>query len=175
MAVNRSHVALPWFLSNLARAHAELGHFDDAWRCIDEALTEIGTTKEKWHEAEVNRIAGEVALLSAEPDAAKAEAYLEHALAVARAQQAQSWPVWHVQQPLCKHTDLRMYAYANLLEAATLPSTLNRCLAWQMPTHISSVRRWRNSAQVGLADTFVELDPLVVGDTKPKFKGGCGE
>ena len=90
MAVNSSHVALPWFLSNLARAHAELGQFDDAWRCIDEALTAIGTTKEKY-EAEVNRVAGEVALLSAEPDAAKAEAYLEHALAVARAQQAQSW------------------------------------------------------------------------------------
>jgi predicted ATPase len=40
---------------------------------------------------EVNRIAGEVALLPAEPDAAKAEAYFEHALSVARAQQAKSW------------------------------------------------------------------------------------
>jgi hypothetical protein len=57
----------------------------------------IGSIGLPWHEAEVNRIAGEVALLSAEPDAAKAEAYLEHALAVARTQQAKSWPVWHVQ------------------------------------------------------------------------------
>ena len=41
--------------------------------------------------AEVHRIAGEIALMSPEPDAAKAEAYLERALAVARRQQAKSW------------------------------------------------------------------------------------
>ena len=34
---------------------------------------------------------GEIALLSVEPDAAKAVSYFEHALAVARAQQAKSW------------------------------------------------------------------------------------
>ena len=82
---------MPWFLSNLARAHAELGQLDDAWRCIGEALTAIETSKEKWYEAEVNRIAGEVALQSVEPDAAKAEAYFERALSVARQQQAKSW------------------------------------------------------------------------------------
>ena len=41
--------------------------------------------------AEVNRIAGEIALMQASPDAAKAEAYFERALAVARKQQAKSW------------------------------------------------------------------------------------
>ena len=49
------------------------------------------TTKERWFEAEVNRMAGEIALKSPEPDAAKAEAYFERALAVARQQQAKSW------------------------------------------------------------------------------------
>jgi class 3 adenylate cyclase/predicted ATPase len=78
-------------LSHLARAHAELGHVDDAWRCIGEALTGIETTKERWCESEVNRIAGNIALLSPEPDAAKAEAYFERALAVARQQKAKSW------------------------------------------------------------------------------------
>ena len=43
-------------------AYAELGQFDDAWRCLGEALTAIETTKERWCEAEVNRIAGEIAL-----------------------------------------------------------------------------------------------------------------
>ena len=42
-------------------------------------------------EAEVHRISGEIARLSPEPDAAKAEACFERALAVARAQQAKSW------------------------------------------------------------------------------------
>ena len=79
------------FTSCLAEAYAELGQFDDAWRCISEALTAIDTTKERWFEAEVNRIAGEIALKSPEPDAAKAEAYFGRALVVARAQQAKSW------------------------------------------------------------------------------------
>ena len=49
------------------------------------------TNKEKWFEAEVNRIAGEIGLKFPEPDAAQAEAYFERALAVARKQQAKSW------------------------------------------------------------------------------------
>ena len=39
----------------------------------------------------VNRVAGEIALKSPEPDAAKAQEYFERALTVARQQQAKSW------------------------------------------------------------------------------------
>ena len=82
---------MPFWLSYLARANAEIGQPDDARRCIGEAMAAMETAKEKWCEAEVNRIAGEIALLSPEPDVAKAEAYFERALAVAREQQAKSW------------------------------------------------------------------------------------
>ena len=82
---------MPWQLSCLARAYAELGQFDDAWRCISEAMTLVETTKETWFEAEVHRIAGEIALKSPEPDLTEAEAYFEHALTLARQQQAKSW------------------------------------------------------------------------------------
>ncbi len=82
---------MPAYLSYLARAHAELGQFDDGRRCIREAMTAVETTKEKWWEAEVHRTAGEIALLAPEPAATKAEAYFERALAVARQQQAKSW------------------------------------------------------------------------------------
>jgi predicted ATPase len=81
----------PLWLSYLAAAHAELGQLDEAWRCIGEAMTMIETTKERWFEAEINRIAGDIALKSPQPDAAKAEAYFDRALAIARAQQAKSW------------------------------------------------------------------------------------
>jgi predicted ATPase len=81
----------PLWLSYLARAHADLGQLDDAWRCIGEAMMAIETTKERWFDAEANRIAGEIALKSPVQDAAKAEAYFEHALSVARQQQAKSW------------------------------------------------------------------------------------
>jgi class 3 adenylate cyclase/predicted ATPase len=82
---------VPLYLSHLTRAYAELGQFDHASRCIGEALTAIETTKERWCEAEINRLAGEIALMSREPDGAKAEGYFERALAVAQKQQAKSW------------------------------------------------------------------------------------
>jgi predicted ATPase len=40
------------------------------------------TTKEKWCEAEVHRVAGEIALMLPEPDAPKAEAHFMRAIAV---------------------------------------------------------------------------------------------
>jgi class 3 adenylate cyclase/predicted ATPase len=82
---------IPLFLPRLTSAHAELGQFEEAWRCIGEAMTAVETTKEKWCEAEVHRVAGEIALKSPEPDATQAQACFERALSVARAQQAKSW------------------------------------------------------------------------------------
>src|SRR6516164_9187224 len=64
---------------------------DDAWRCIDEAIDKAERSKEKWCEAELHRIAGEVDLKSREPDAARAEGSFDRALAVARRQQTKSW------------------------------------------------------------------------------------
>jgi predicted ATPase len=82
---------MPWYLSLLAVAYAELGRNDDAWRCLGEATTTMETGGERWFEAEIHRTAGEIALMEPEPDAAKAEAYFERALAVARKQQAKSF------------------------------------------------------------------------------------
>jgi predicted ATPase len=82
---------LPLWLVGLTRAHAGLGQFDAAWRCIHEAITVVETTKESWCEAEVYRMAGEIALMSPEPDMAKAEGYFDRALTIARRQQAKSW------------------------------------------------------------------------------------
>jgi predicted ATPase len=86
-----ARMMLPLFLSYSACAYAELNQLDNAWRCINEAMTGIEATKETWHEVEVNRIAGEIALRSPQRDAAKAQSYFERALAVARQQQAKSW------------------------------------------------------------------------------------
>ena len=72
-------------------AYAELGQLDDAWRCIHDAIDKIEKSKERWCEAEVHRIAGEIALKSLAPDPEKAESFFQRALAVAREQQAKSW------------------------------------------------------------------------------------
>jgi class 3 adenylate cyclase/predicted ATPase len=82
---------MPSHLTNLARACRELGQFDDARRRIGEAMMAVEATKERYSEAEVHCVAGEIALAPPKPDAAQAEAYFERALAVARQQQAKSW------------------------------------------------------------------------------------
>ena len=81
---------MPVWLSYLTRAKAEDGHFEIGL-CVDEAMTAVETTKERWYEAEVNRIAGEATLSAPEPDVAKAENYFARALAVAQIQQSKSW------------------------------------------------------------------------------------
>ena len=67
--------------------------WDDSTR-PDDTLTKpprCGSDGETWNEADIHRTAGEIALMSSKPDAAKAQAHFERALEVARAQQARSW------------------------------------------------------------------------------------
>ena len=82
---------MPFSRSHFARAYIELGNFEDAWRSIREATTMIDRTTEAWCEAEVYRTAGEIVLLAPKQAAEKAEAYFNHALTLARSQQAKSW------------------------------------------------------------------------------------
>jgi predicted ATPase len=58
---------------------------------IGEALTAMATTKETWQESDLYRIAGDLALMSPEPDAAMAQVHYDRALPLAREQKAKSW------------------------------------------------------------------------------------
>jgi class 3 adenylate cyclase/predicted ATPase len=78
-------------LSLLAKSYADLGQIEEARRSIDEAKSLIEGNGETWFEADLHLIAGEIALKSPQPDAAKAEGCFERALVVARQQQAKSW------------------------------------------------------------------------------------
>ena len=94
VTVLRSTGATIWmtmYLVYLARAYTGTAQFDDAWGYMREAGNLTETTKYRLWEAEVQRTAGEIALKSPEPDAAKAEGHFQRALAVARQQQANSW------------------------------------------------------------------------------------
>jgi predicted ATPase len=75
----------------LASAYADIGQFDEAWHYIGAAITAMRETQERWCEAEVHRVAGEIALKSPQPNLAGAEEHFKRSLAVARAQQTKSW------------------------------------------------------------------------------------
>ena len=81
----------PFVLSYLARAYVELGQYDEASRCNNEAMKGAETSGETLCVAEVHRTAGEIELRSPGRDNAKAQAHFERALEIARAQQARSW------------------------------------------------------------------------------------
>jgi hypothetical protein len=94
-----SKYLVPLFSTDLAWAYVQLGRYDDASHGIDEVITTLGITQERWFEAEANRVAGEIALRLPTADAAKAQAYFEQALAVARQQQAKSWELRGAMKP----------------------------------------------------------------------------
>jgi hypothetical protein len=66
---------LPFFVSYLAKAYADIGQVEGASSCIGEAIKAIETTGERWSEPDTHRIAGEIALLQA--DTEKAATYFE--------------------------------------------------------------------------------------------------
>jgi Tfp pilus assembly protein PilF len=73
-------------LSYLASAYAEVRQFDDARRCIRDALEAMQRTKETWCEAEVYRRAGEIELMLPLPNVQRAEDNFARALTISRQQ-----------------------------------------------------------------------------------------
>jgi predicted ATPase len=86
-----STVMSPSNLASLAMACAKCDQFDEAWRHINESLRAIETTKESWHADEVNRLAGEIALMAPQRDVSQAEVHFSRALSITRTQQTKSW------------------------------------------------------------------------------------
>jgi predicted ATPase len=84
-------IARPSFLILLTEAHAAAGQAEAGLGVLAEALAQMDHTGERYHEAEVYRLKGELLLQQAVPDAPQAEACFQQALAVARRQQAKSW------------------------------------------------------------------------------------
>ena len=68
-----------------------LARFDDAWRCISEAISAIERAKERWCEAEAYRIAGEIALKSPSRTWRRRSIFRTARSTIARPQQAKSW------------------------------------------------------------------------------------
>ena len=84
-------VGMPYALAYLAYAYAQLGRYEEGKHFIEEAMTLVRTTDERWCEAELIRIAGAIAIGTAKVHEAEAEAYFDRALTVARQQNAKSW------------------------------------------------------------------------------------
>ena len=67
------------------------GQPDAGLRFLDEASTVMDSTQERFYEAEMHRVQGMLVLAQAADQHAQAETCFQHALDVARRQQARSW------------------------------------------------------------------------------------
>jgi predicted ATPase len=74
----------------LAEAYGQAGQAEAGLQVLDEALTLVATTEERWWEAELHRLKGALLLLLQNEDVSQAEACFQQALDVARSQQAKS-------------------------------------------------------------------------------------
>ncbi len=85
-----ANIQLPHFLVPLAEAARALGRPEDGLEVLADAMARVENTGERYFEAELHRLKGELLLDSSPRDHGPAEVAFGKALAVARAQQARS-------------------------------------------------------------------------------------
>jgi predicted ATPase len=99
-------IGRPYSLALLAEAHGIIGEPEAGLTVLTEALTLVDKTGERWYESEIYRLKGELLLQRSSDNATEAETCLQHALDIARNQQAKSFELraarslsklWHQQ------------------------------------------------------------------------------
>jgi predicted ATPase len=104
-----------------AEAYVEAGKVEEALREVREGLNFAATTRERWHEAELHRLKGELLLQQPQENYSEAEACFQQAIVVAQNQQAKSWELraatslarlWQSQGKLTKAHDLLAPVYS---------------------------------------------------------------
>jgi predicted ATPase len=92
---SKAELLTPYFLSFVAEAEGRAGNIERGLDLIDQALSQVARTHERWHEADLYRIKGELCLQfegdSPKSRAEKAEASFRTALEIATRQKARSW------------------------------------------------------------------------------------
>jgi predicted ATPase len=81
----------PYFLGLQAEAHGRSGAVEEGLDLIAEALDRVEETGERWFEAELHRMMGELMLRLPRSDPTAAEARFQQAASVARQQGAKLW------------------------------------------------------------------------------------
>ena len=83
-AATGASLALPYFLAMLADSYRRGGHVHEGLDALAEALTAAERTGERWLDAELHRVSGELLLVTSPPVEAQAERRFQQALEAAR-------------------------------------------------------------------------------------------
>jgi predicted ATPase/class 3 adenylate cyclase len=85
-----AELARPYFLALLADAYRRRGQAEEGLAALGEALAMVARTGERWMEAELHRLKGELLLVASPADYAEAELHFRQALDVARSRDERS-------------------------------------------------------------------------------------
>ena len=91
LKVSRADVRRTYYLALLAEVLGKAELFDEGLQVLGEALDFVADRGERWWEAELYRLRGELLLAESQRDFAEAESCLHRALSIAREQQAKSF------------------------------------------------------------------------------------
>jgi predicted ATPase len=80
-----------YYLAFLAETYGKVGQAEKGLSVLAQALATVDKAGERFYEAELYRLKGELLLVCSAENHGKAEAYFQQALDVARRQQAKSW------------------------------------------------------------------------------------
>jgi class 3 adenylate cyclase/predicted ATPase len=80
----------PYFLSLLAESHAKTGDLAEAKSLLGQAIEVMEHSEDRWWEAELHRLKGELLLLESKQHGAESEGYFRKAIDVAQIQNAKS-------------------------------------------------------------------------------------
>lgn len=80
----------PYFLAMLVEAYGNMGQPEVGLTVVAEALALVDTTDERWYEAELHRLKGELLLSVSSDNHTEAETCFQQAIDIARHQQAKS-------------------------------------------------------------------------------------
>jgi predicted ATPase len=86
-----AEILRPYWLALLAEAQGAIGEPEAGLTALVEALTLVDTTGERWCEAELYRLNGELLLQQHSDNQAEAEKCFHQAIVIAQNQQAKSW------------------------------------------------------------------------------------
>ncbi|MFC1717949.1 AAA family ATPase, partial [Candidatus Poribacteria bacterium] len=85
-----AELPMPGWYSMLAEMLGKSGQVEEGLAVLDEALAIVDRTGERWRDAELCRLKGELLLMQGD-NAAEVEAYFHQTIEIARRQQARSW------------------------------------------------------------------------------------
>jgi predicted ATPase len=98
---NETELQLTFCLAMLAQTQLELGLIQEGLKTVQDALTKVGKTGERYYEPELYRIKGELLLASGDACTAEARTCYQRAIGVAREQNAKSWELRSITSLAC--------------------------------------------------------------------------